>query len=167
MQKLKQVEISNFHEKVCSSFPWSKDVFIFIIFTISLTDEILMIKESHLHLLLIFRKRSVFPGPKMCSSTDRRAVCGQDCRRGQVHLQPWPQPRRPQKGGHHMSHVETSAHSGALGDLQLRGRNEIIHIKYYLLLVSFSTTKNDLICPDQKITRFNKNGSTYIFSTFL
>ena len=58
----------------------------------------------------------------MCSSTDRRAVCGQDCRRGQVHLQPWPQPRRPQKGGHHMSHVETSAHSGALGDLQLRGK---------------------------------------------
>ena len=58
----------------------------------------------------------------MCSSADRRAVCGQDCRRGQVHLQPWPQPRRPQKRGHHMSHVETSAHSGALGDLQLRGK---------------------------------------------
>ena len=70
----------------------------------------------------ICRKRSVFPGPKMCSSADRRAVCGQDCRRGQVHLQPWPQPRRPQKRGHHMSHVETSAHSGALGDLQLRGK---------------------------------------------
>ena len=60
----------------------------------------------------IGRKRTVFPRPKMCSST---AVCSQDCQRGQVHLQPRPQPQRPQVGGHHMSHVETSANSGGLG----------------------------------------------------
>ena len=59
----------------------------------------------------IGRKRTVFPRPKMCSST---AVCSQDCQRGHVHLQRWPQPRRPQVGGHHMSHVETSANSGGL-----------------------------------------------------
>ena len=60
----------------------------------------------------IGRKRTVFSRPKMCSSA---AVFSKNCQRGQVHLQPRPQPRRPQVGGHHMSHVETSANSGGLG----------------------------------------------------
>ena len=52
------------------------------------------------------RQGAVQCGEAMCPPSHKPGVRCQDRRCGQVHLQPRPQPRRPQAGGHNMSHVK-------------------------------------------------------------
>ena len=66
------------------------------------------------------RQRSLFLGSTMYPSANWRAICRQNCRCGQIHLQPRIKPRWPQTRGHNMPYVKTSSYRWIIRNIFVR-----------------------------------------------